>query len=46
MLTGTANFRNKRYHRPDDTPDTLDYQRLAAVVVATAAAAAGPWESP
>ncbi|MFF3323441.1 M28 family peptidase [Streptomyces sp. NPDC002889] len=40
MLTGTANFRNRNYHRPTDTPDTLDYERLAAVAVATAATAA------
>ncbi|MET9514847.1 M28 family peptidase [Streptomyces sp. NPDC002994] len=40
MLTGTANFRNPHYHRPTDTPDTLDYGRLAAVAVATAATAA------
>ncbi len=41
MLTGTADFRNERYHRPDDTPDTLDYERLSAVVVATAVARCG-----
>lgn len=40
MLTGTANFRNAQYHRPGDTPDTLDYGRLAAVARATAATAA------
>ena len=40
MLTGTANFRNPHYHRPTDTPDTLDYGRLSAVAVATAATAA------
>ncbi|MEV6400736.1 M28 family peptidase [Streptomyces sp. NPDC051907] len=39
MLTGTASFRNHRYHQPNDTPDTLDYPRLAAVAVATAATA-------
>jgi len=39
MLTSTANFRNDGYHRPSDTPDTLDYPRLAAVTVATAATA-------
>lgn len=39
MLTGTANFRNRNYHRPTDTRDTLDYRRLAAVAVATAATA-------
>ncbi|MFF4228912.1 M28 family peptidase [Streptomyces sp. NPDC001820] len=37
MLTGTANFRNRNYHRPTDTPDTIDYRRLAALAVATAA---------
>ncbi|WP_446039234.1 M28 family peptidase [Streptomyces sp. SID1121] len=47
MLTGTANFRNTHYHRPTDTPDTLDYERLAAVATATAAtAAAWPGEAP
>jgi Zn-dependent M28 family amino/carboxypeptidase len=40
MLTGTANFRNAHYHRPGDTPDTLDYERLASVATATAATAA------
>ncbi|MGW1884712.1 M28 family peptidase [Streptomyces sp. NPDC001970] len=39
MLTSTANFRNPHYHRPTDTPDTIDYRRLAAVAVATAATA-------
>ncbi|MCX4825354.1 M28 family peptidase [Streptomyces sp. NBC_01142] len=39
MLTGTANFRNPHYHRPTDTPDTIDYRRLAAVAVATAVTA-------
>lgn len=39
MLTDTANFRNVRYHQPDDTPDTLDFERLAAVTAATAATA-------
>lgn len=39
MLTSTANFRNRNYHRPTDTPDTIDYRRLAAVAVATAATA-------
>jgi Zn-dependent M28 family amino/carboxypeptidase len=40
MLTSTANFRNPHYHRSTDTPETLDYQRLAAVTLATAATAA------
>jgi hypothetical protein len=39
MLTGSANFRDPHYHRPADTPETLDYQRLAAVSAATAATA-------
>ncbi|MFJ8648803.1 M28 family peptidase [Streptomyces sp. NPDC093546] len=39
MLTSTANFRNSHYHQPTDTPDTLDYPRLAAVAAATAATA-------
>lgn len=45
MLTGTANFRNRHYHQPTDTPDTLDYPRLAAVTVATTATALR-WPSP
>jgi len=32
MVTGTAPFRNANYHQPTDTPDTLDYDRLARVV--------------
>ena len=36
LVTDTANFRNPHYHRPTDTPDTLDYERLAAIVAATA----------
>ncbi|MET9655728.1 M28 family peptidase [Streptomyces sp. NPDC006510] len=39
MLTGTAKFRNRHYHRPTDTPDTIDYRRLTAVAVATAVTA-------
>ena len=31
MVTDTAFFRNPNYHAPTDTPDTLDYERLAAV---------------
>lgn len=30
MLTDTAPFRNPHYHRATDTPETLDYARLAA----------------
>lgn len=29
MLTDTAFFRNPRYHTREDTPDTLDYRRMA-----------------
>jgi hypothetical protein len=32
MITDTAFYRNDRYHTPDDTPDTLDYSRMAEVV--------------
>jgi len=32
MVTDTAPFRYPFYHTPDDTPDKLDYQRLARVV--------------
>ncbi len=31
LLTDTAMFRNPHYHTPRDTPETLDYQFLAAV---------------
>lgn len=45
MLTDTANFRNPHYHRPSDTPHTVDHRRLAAVAVATAATAV-TWPGP
>ena len=32
MVTDTAPFRNRNYHRSSDTPDTLDYVHLAAAV--------------
>ncbi|MEP2140502.1 MAG: M28 family peptidase [Erythrobacter sp.] len=32
MVTDTAPFRNSNYHKASDTPDTLDYVRLALVV--------------
>jgi hypothetical protein len=32
MITDTAFFRNKNYHKPSDTADTLDYERMAEVV--------------
>jgi hypothetical protein len=31
MWTDTAEFRNPNYHRPTDTPDTLDYEFVAGV---------------
>jgi hypothetical protein len=38
MITDTASYRNPRYHTPLDTPDTLDYERMAQVVEGVAAA--------
>jgi hypothetical protein len=35
MITDTAPFRNPNYHMTTDTPDTLDYDRLAAVTEGT-----------
>jgi Zn-dependent M28 family amino/carboxypeptidase len=32
MATDTANFRNPHYHRPSDTPDTLDVAFMASAV--------------
>ena len=32
MVTDTAPFRYPHYHEPTDTPDKIDYQRLARVV--------------
>lgn len=32
MVTDTAFYRNKNYHTAQDTPGTLDYQRMAMVV--------------
>jgi hypothetical protein len=37
QVTDTANFRNPHYHQPTDTPETLDYARIADIVAATAA---------
>jgi hypothetical protein len=33
MLTDTALFRYQHCHRPTDTPDRLDYPRLARVTL-------------
>jgi hypothetical protein len=32
MVTDTAPFRNPNYHLQSDTPETLDYDRMARVV--------------
>ena len=40
MITDSAFYRNPHYHLPSDTPDTLDYRRMAGAVEAIAAAAA------
>lgn len=32
MVTDTAFFRNPHYHKRSDTPETLDYERMARVV--------------
>ena len=32
MITDTAFYRNRHYHSPGDTPETLDYGRMAKVV--------------
>jgi hypothetical protein len=33
MITDTSFYRNNHYHRRSDTPDTLDYDRMANVVL-------------
>ncbi len=33
MITDTALFRYPHYHKPTDTPDKLDYERLAHVTL-------------
>ncbi len=38
MVTDTAFYRNRRYHTAEDTPDTLDYPRMASVVTGVFAA--------
>ena len=32
MITNTAFYRNKNYHEPTDTPETLNYEKMAEVV--------------
>ena len=41
MITDTAFYRNPNYHEVTDTPDTLDYQRLAQVCTGVYAAVTG-----
>jgi Zn-dependent M28 family amino/carboxypeptidase len=36
MLTDTSFLRNPHYHEPTDTPDTLDYPRMASVTLGVA----------
>ncbi len=38
MVTDTADLRNPNYHRPSDTPDTLDFGFLARAAAAVTAA--------
>ncbi|MCC9600953.1 M28 family peptidase [Stieleria sp. JC731] len=38
MLTDTSFLRNPNYHRSTDTPDTLDYPRMAEVTLGVASA--------
>ncbi|MFZ5480544.1 MAG: M28 family peptidase [Myxococcota bacterium] len=38
MITDMPPFRNPHYHEPSDTPEKLDYERLARFTVALAAA--------
>ena len=38
MVTDTANYRNPNYHTANDTPDTLDWRRMAQVVTGVYAA--------
>ncbi len=37
MITDTAFNRNPNYHRASDTPDTLDYERMARLTLGLAA---------
>lgn len=36
QVTDTANFRYTHYHQPTDTPEKVDYNRVADIVAATA----------
>ncbi|GAA3767384.1 M28 family metallopeptidase [Plantactinospora mayteni] len=41
QITDTADFRNPYYHQPSDTPETLDYHRIADIAAATAVSLVG-----
>lgn len=41
LLTDTSFLRNPHYHRPSDTPDTLNYERMAEITVGVASALRG-----
>jgi hypothetical protein len=43
MITDTAYNRNPNYHRASDTPDTLDYDRMARVTLGLAAMLRDLW---
>jgi Zn-dependent M28 family amino/carboxypeptidase len=36
QITDTANFRYPHYHKPTDTPEKIDYERVADIAAATA----------
>jgi hypothetical protein len=36
MLTDTSFLRNPHYHKGTDTPETLDYERMAQVAIGVA----------
>jgi Zn-dependent M28 family amino/carboxypeptidase len=46
MLTTTAPFRNRHYHRPGDRPENVDHERLAALAAVVAAVAATHFPPP
>ena len=33
MITDTALFRYREYHTPEDTPDQVDYEKLARITL-------------
>lgn len=41
MITDTSFLRNPNYHQPGDTPDTLDYARMARATIGVAGGVAG-----